>query len=136
MEIVVPHSVEIIATFTARSNQFGFLALIFCEQKNRTRTSRFARGAANSPDDVFIRVVKDALRRVEAESIEMKLLDPVASISDEKFADRSCVWSIEIDRVSPIVFLLASQVIVGINAEIISIRAEVIIDNVENDTQA
>ena len=89
MEIVVPHSVEIIATFTARSNQFGFLPLIFCEQKNRARTSRFARGAADGADDVFIRIVKNALRRIEAESIEMKLLDPVAPIGDEESADRT-----------------------------------------------
>ena len=66
----------------------------------------------------------------------MEFFNPIAAIGDEKFADRSRIWSIEIDRVAPIVFFFTGQIIVGINAEIISIGAEVVVNHVENYTQA
>ena len=59
----------------------------------------------------------NALRRIEPKTVEMKFLDPVASVGDEKFANRSAIFSVEIDRVAPFVFALAIDVIVGINAE-------------------
>ena len=62
----------------------------------------------------------------------MKFIDPVATITDEEFAHRAGVWSVEINRVAPVIFVLASQIVVGVHAEIISIGAKVIINNIEN----
>src|SRR4029450_12093930 len=124
MKIVVPDCVEVIAAFGAWPNQFGFLPLVFRDQNDGASTGRIARGPADSADDVLIRVFKDSLRSIEAESVEVELFDPIATIGDEKFADRSRICSIEINRVAPIVFFFTSQIIVGINPEIISVRAE------------
>ena len=87
MKIVVPNCVEIVAAFAAWSNQFSFLPLVFRDQNNRALASGFARGAADSLDDVLSGAVKDGLRRVEAESIEVEFFNPIAPIGNEKFAD-------------------------------------------------
>ena len=87
MKIVVPYCVEVVAAFAAWSNQFNFLPLIFCDQNDRARTSGITRNAADSTDDVLIGVIKDALRRVEAESVEVEFFNPVATIGNEKLAD-------------------------------------------------
>src|SRR5438477_5812855 len=97
MEIVIPNRIEVVAAFAASPNQFGFLPFVFRDQNDRARTCRLAGGAANGPNNVFIRIVQDALRGVEAESIEMEFFDPVATICNEKLANRLRVWSIEID---------------------------------------
>ena len=47
-----------------------------------------ARRAPDRADDVFLRFVMNALGRIESKSVEMKFLDPVAAIGDEKFAHR------------------------------------------------
>src|SRR5437763_2226793 len=88
MEIVIPNCIEAVAAFAASPNQFGFLPFVFRDQNDRALTCRLARGAANGPNNVFIRIVQDALRGVEAESIEMEFFDPVATICNEKLANR------------------------------------------------
>src|SRR5437879_8995587 len=136
MEVVVQESVKIIAAFVARLYQFGFLSLIFRDQNDRALSRGFARGPTDGADDVFLGFIKDALRRIESKSIEMELVDPVATVGHKKFAHWARVRPVEINRVAPIILVLASQIIVGINAEIISVRAEVVINNIENHAQA
>ena len=48
----------------------------------------------------------NALGRIESKTVEMKFLDPVASIGDEEFADWSGIFPIEINRIAPFVFAL------------------------------
>jgi hypothetical protein len=66
----------------------------------------------------------------------VKFFNPVTSIGDEELADRPRIRPIEIDRIAPFIFVSANQIIVGKSAEIISIRSKVVIDDVEDHTQA
>ena len=78
----------------------------------------------------------DRIGGVEPKAIEMEFLDPIPAIGDEKFPDRSGVFAVEVDRINTIVGTRAVKVIVGINPEIIPIRSEVVLNNVENHGQA
>src|SRR4029077_20957080 len=93
-------------------------------------------GWAARPHDIFLRVVMNALGRIEPKTVEMKFLDPVPSIGNEELADWSAILPIEIDRIAPFVFALAIDVIVGVNTEIISVGSEVIVNNIENDPES
>src|SRR5262249_28566555 len=66
----------------------------------------------------------------------MKFVDPVTGIGYVEFADRFRIRSVEIDRVTPVVVVLGREIIFRENAEIISVRPEVVIDHVENDREA
>ena len=77
----------------------------------------------------------DALGGVETETIEMKFCDPVTPVANEKFADRSGVFAVEVNRVTPFVLSLAIDVILRVNAKVISVRPEMIINNVKDHTQ-
>ena len=78
----------------------------------------------------------NALRGVEAKSVEVKFLDPIFAVGDEEFADGSGIFPVEIDRVTPLVPAFALQVIIRKNAEIISVRPEVVVNDIENHAQA
>src|ERR1700756_3487434 len=52
--------------------------------------------------DMLLRFVVNVLRRIQAETIEVKLLDPVARVGDKKFAHRPRVRAVEIERFSPV----------------------------------
>jgi hypothetical protein len=72
--------------------------------------------------------------RVEAEPVEVKLLDPVATIRDEKFADWPGIRAVKINRVAPFVAFSADQIIVGKTSQIISVGAKVVVNDIKNDT--
>ena len=64
----------------------------------------------------------------------MKLLDPVPGVRDEKLTNRPCIVAVEIDRVSPI-GRGAAEVARRELGEIIPVRAEVIVDDVEDHAE-
>ena len=72
----------------------------------------------------------------EAQAVEMKFFDPIARVADEELAHRPGIRAVEIDRRAPIGFVAAGEIIIGENGEIVSIRAEVIVNDVENDADA
>ena len=66
----------------------------------------------------------------------MKFVDPVTAVSDEKFADRVGFWAVKINRLAPIVFEAGVEIMIGENANVIAVRTEVVVNDVENDGQA
>jgi len=86
MKIIVPDTVQIVTAFSARPNQFHILSFIFRHQNDGTLTGDPTGRSADGADDALVRVVVDAFRRVEAKSIEVELLDPVAPVRDKKLS--------------------------------------------------
>ena len=71
--------------------------IVLGHKNDRTRTRRLARGATHCAYDVFLGLIMNRVGRVEAEAIEMKFLDPITSVGDEKFAHGPGVWAVEIN---------------------------------------
>jgi len=78
----------------------------------------------------------NVLGGVETEPIEMKFIDPVAGVGDEELTDRPGVLAVKVDRIAPIVFVALGEIIFGINPQVISVRSEMVVNDVENDRQA
>src|SRR5581483_358089 len=135
MEIVVPHAVEIGAAFAARQRHLRLLQSVLSDQKNRTGAGCLARRAPDCPDNVFLRLIADGVRGVETKSIEMKFLNPVTRVGDEKFANRRRIRAVEINHLAPLVSRPALQIIVRESAEIVSFRSEMVVNDVENHAQ-
>ena len=66
----------------------------------------------------------------------MKFLDPVASVGNEKFADRTRIRPVKVNRLAPVVLVLSGEIMIGKDANIISVWAEVVVNNIENYTEA
>src|SRR5207344_2744429 len=88
-----------------------------------------------SGHDVVRGSVEDLLRGIEAQAIEMKFVDPVASVGDEELADRGRRRPIEVDGFTPFVLIAIGKVVLGERSEIIAVRPEMIVDDVENDAE-
>src|SRR5208282_4399973 len=63
----------------------------------------------------------------------MILVDPIARIGHEEFAHRARTETVKIDRLTPVVVVAISEISRGEQFEIVSVRAEMIVDDVEND---
>ena len=88
MKIVIPDTVEIVAAFAARPNQFHFLSFVLRRQNDGALACGMAGGSTDCTDDVLVRLVEDAFGGIETKAIEMKLIDPVTAVRDKKLADR------------------------------------------------
>src|SRR6266567_3749421 len=132
MPVVIPYSVKIIAALLSGPDQFCPLEFILLKQKDVALSRRFPRRASDSSHNIFLRVIKNGLRGIKAESVEMEFLNPVASIGDEELPDRPAIFPVEINGFTPFVFSLMIHVIVRVNTEVISIRPEVVVDDIEN----
>ena len=97
---------------------------------------RLARAPADRRQDVLARRIEDLLRRVEAQAVEMKLVDPVAGVGDEELAHRRRVRAVEVDRVAPLVVVAVGEVRGRERAQVVADRAEVVVDDVEDDGDA
>ena len=73
--------------------------------------------------------------RIEAESVEVVFLDPVECVVDEEIAHHSTVAAIEINRFSPGSLMALGEEIRSVLAQIISLRAKVVVDHVQEDHQ-
>src|SRR5271169_7040655 len=77
--------------------------------------------------------IENCLRRVEPQSVEMILVDPITRIGDKKLAHWASIGTVEIDRLTPVVVVAVSEISRREQFEIVSIRAEMIVDDVEDD---
>ena len=78
----------------------------------------------------------NSVRCVETVAIEMKFFDPITAVCDEKFANWSRIWTVEINYVPPFVSFTGNQIVVAIYAKLISVWPEVVINDVQNYTEA
>ena len=85
---------------------------------------------------MIFRSIENCLRRVEPQPVEMILVDPIAGIGDEEFAHRARIGTVEIDRLTPFVVVAIGEISRGEQFEIVSVRAEMVVDDVEDDGDA
>jgi hypothetical protein len=143
VKIVVPHRIEAVAAAPWVAREPRFLSLVLGNDKTDALTGSAADAARDRGDKMLRRSVKNLLRRVETQPVKMKLVDPVSGVRDKEFADRAGIWSVEVKRLTPFVRVAVGEVIwreaevIWREAgEIIPVRTEMIVDNVENDRDA
>src|ERR1044071_674258 len=66
----------------------------------------------------------------------MEFLNPIARVGNEKFPYWPGVFPVEIDRIPPFILLAPPQIIIRKRAEVVSVRPEMVINNVENDAES
>ena len=86
-------------------------------------------------DDVLGRIVLDGLDGVEAEAVEVILAQPVESVFDDEAADVRAAVIVVIDGIAPRGFVAGGEVGAELR-EVISLVAEVVVDDIEDDGKA
>ena len=136
MKIVVPQRVEPVAAALGRAHQPGVLRLVLADDKGGAAASRRSHLPNDGGEDMVVRSIEDLLRRVEPQPVEMIFVDPIAGIGDEEFAHRTGIGAVEIDRLAPFVVVAIGEISRGERFEIVSVRAEMVVDDVEDDGDA
>ncbi len=128
MKVVVPEAVEPVA-----ENHPRVLRLVLADDDGRAPPRGAAHLARQRREKVLVRVVRDALRGVEAEAVEVELLDPVARVREEELADGRGVPAVEVDGGAPLGLVPFGEVVLRELREVVAVRPEVVVDHVEDD---
>src|SRR4051812_20078191 len=108
MIIIIPERIESITTGIATPHQASFLWFVFSDDVDVTCSASGACGLADLREHVRFRVIENLLRGVEAETIKMEFLNPIARVGDKEFAHGAAVLTIEIDGFTPFAFVLGA----------------------------
>ena len=87
-------------------------------------------------DDVRPAVVEDGVHGIEAQAVEVELLEPVERVVDEEVAHRRAFGAIEIDAGAPGRLMPIGEEGLGVGVQVIPGRAEMVVDHVEEDHHA
>ena len=111
MKVVVPQRVEAEAAARRRTAAASHvLRLVLRDQKNRSIAGRRrARPSRHLGQHMRRRGVEDLLRRIEAQTVEMKLVDPVRGVRDHELAHGRRVV-VEVDRLAPFVLVAGGEI--------------------------
>src|SRR5262249_8666523 len=76
-------------------------------------------------------LIADRMDRIEAEPVEVELLEPVERVVDEEIARDPAALALEIDRGSPRRLMSVGEEIRRVTMKVITVWAEVVVDDVE-----
>ena len=133
VEVVVPERVEAVAVLGRRACQARLLRFVLGDKQDPPAPGSSPRLAGDPGNDVIRGGVEQRLGRVEAETVEAELGDPVGGVLGDVVADRRATLAVEVQRVAPLVLVAVGEPAVAELGEAVA-GAEVVVDDVEYDT--
>src|SRR5579863_5733010 len=107
---------------------------VFKDKVNMTtRIDRTSNSIRQLGENIGGRIVDDGVHGIQPQSVEMKFIQPIKSIVDEELAHGSALAPAEVDRVAPGSVVPAGEELRCIHAQIISFRAKMVVDDIEQD---
>src|SRR6516165_10191750 len=84
---------------------------------------------------MFGRFIRNGVRSVQAETVDMKFPDPVDWVLSKKASYGTSLSTIEIECRSPGGFVGRIKVPLGIHAHVVAVGSEVVVNHVQKDRQ-
>src|SRR5262245_36074046 len=136
MEVIIPERIHPEASLTCRTRQLRVLQFVLRYDKSPPSLCCLSHNRGDFSHNVPTRRIKNLLRRIEPQSIKMKFLDPITRVGDEKLSHWPAVRSGKVDRYAPFVFVAIGKIVRRKLLEIVSIRSEVVVNDVENHAES
>src|ERR1035441_3250460 len=103
MKIVIPQRIQTVTTLLIRTNEKRLLGLVLRDQNNLAIPRGLTAAMGNFAKDVFGRIILDRLGGIEAQTIQVKFINPVDGIRLVEVTHRAAVLAVEVDSIAPIV---------------------------------
>src|SRR4051812_12749391 len=87
-------------------------------------------------ENVGATVVGDGVNRIEPKAVELKFLKPIKRVMHDEIAHRTAARAIIVDRRAPWRVMPLGKEIRGHRGQVITLRAEVVVDDIEQDREA
>src|ERR1700733_4378914 len=138
VDVIIPLRVVCARLAPLRPTKITRLVAIILE--DQMNLSKWPDGAANRfgqfRENVRSGVVQDGVHRVQAQTIEMILGQPIQGVVDEEIPDRPASGAIEIEGIAPRGVMTIAEKLRRIKPEIVSFRTKVVVDDVQENHHA
>jgi hypothetical protein len=114
----------------------GALRLVLGDEEHIAGACRRARTLDQLGDDVGRARIEDALRRIQAESIEVELTQPVIGVADHEIARTIGVLAIEVERLTPLRSMALAEVVRTEALQVVAVGPEMVVDDIEDHCDA
>ena len=115
------------------------LRLVLVNDDRRAAIRGSTHAATNLGENVLFGiggVVVDVLRRVQAQAVQVKLIDPVCGIRGKVLADRPGIEPVEVDRLAPLGLVLVGEIGWRKCLEIVAVGPQMVVDDIQNHAEA
>ncbi len=129
MEIIRPAAVESQPSGVRRAQQIRIVSIVLRDDEPASRMHPLR----DLREDVLRRVVDNCVRRIEAETVDVKLAHPVECVFAKEIPYRR-LFVIQPD--APWRLMFGIEIAAVVAAEVVSVRTEMVVDNVEDDGEA
>src|SRR5712671_5898987 len=136
VEIVIPLRVVTRAATVCPPQVAGLIAVVFEDQMNFAIGDAAPDGLADFADDIGLALVENRVDGIEAQPVEMELLQPIERIAYEEIAHWPVMRPGKIDRGAPWRLVAADKEIWSDCRQIITLGTEVVVDDVQKDCEA
>src|SRR5262245_16154992 len=136
MKVIVPQSVHSVALRFRRLDQPYVLRFVLRHYDRKATGCALADAICDLRENMNRGSVANVLRRVHPKSIEMKFLNPVSRVGNEKLAHRPGIGPVEIERFAPVRGIAVGKIIRRKIFQVVSCGSGMIVNNVKNDAQA
>src|SRR5579872_875135 len=137
MKVVAPLRVNAIPSLRGRVQYANIIQIAFGDQMDLPAEPlrQIAGGALQLGEKMPRPEIEDPVNRIEPQSVEMIVLQPVQSVFDEKSPDLIAACTVKVERLSP-----GSAVTIGkvrpVSIKVVAFRAEMVVDHVQRNCQS
>ena len=137
VKIVAPLRVQRVTAALGGVQNFAIVHVAFGDEHNSPAGSRFQffHGDFQFGQKMNCAEIADTIDGVQAQSVDAKFFEPIEGIGNKKIAHRAAMRAVEIQRRTPRGAVTVREVRAEF-AEVISLRAKMVVDHIENDGQS
>ena len=135
VEVIRPHAVET-ETLGFGPHKPRILRFVFGDDDDGLATGRRSRRVGDLLQEIGLGVIVNVVRRVEPQSVEVILHNPVPRVADHELTDRGRVLAVEVDGLAPVGAMSLADVPVGELRQVVPVGAEMVVDHVEDHAES
>src|SRR5579864_4176891 len=105
MPVIIPYGIEAVTPLIERADESRILGFVFGDDKGRAARSGAAHRPNKSGVDVLGGSVEDLLGSIEAQAVQVELIDPIRGVGAEKFPHGTGILAVKVDRLAPFVLI-------------------------------
>ena len=135
VHIVIPLRAEMLNPALGSRKAAGLVSIIFQHQMNFSILDTAPHGVANLINDVRNIIVKYCVDRIETQSVQMELFEPIERVVDKEIAHYTASRPSKIKGGAPRRMVPLGKEIWRNRRQIIPLRAKMIVDDIEQDRE-
>src|SRR5262249_43139147 len=135
VEVIVPERVKAVPTALWWADQFRVLWFVLGHEEGGASMGCVSHAASYGCENMIRGGIVDVLSGIQAQAVEVKFLDPVAGIGNEKLAHRTGMLVCIVNRWAPVRGVAIRKIFWGELRQKIAVWSHMVVDHIQDHAQ-